>query len=291
MIFRKLGGFREYFRKPYRDCYNHSMHWRALVVLSYFTSVILSGVAYAAAPVISRAYQISSSTPAGSLVSLTANPGVAESANTANADKLIGVTVASNQSLIAIDQTSASTQVATNGTVMALVSTLKGDISSGDRVAVSALSGVGAKAQPGDQIIGFAKLSLSGSTPDTTSQTIIDTNGRKHIVAIGTIPINIAISTFASGNNDANLTGLQKLVKSLTGHVLPTARILLAIIITIVALFTLAALTYSSIYGGIISLGRNPLARYVILKSLVGVIIAATLIAIVANTTVFFLLR
>lgn len=258
-----------------------------LVTVSLFANTS----ATAASATISHSYHVTTAIPAGSLVSLASGKSdTVEPSDSGDGDHLIGVAVGDKQSLLAIDPRSGQTQVAVSGTVSALVSTLNGDITTGSHITASALKGVGIKAATGDHVIGVADADFTSRSVGATSQSIRDSKGRSHQVSVGYIPVTIGITTLTDSGGP-ELNSLQKLVKSLTGHVISTARILLAIVVTVLALSFIITLSYGSIYGSIISIGRNPLAKFVILKSLTGVLIMTSLTAFIAMITVYLLLH
>jgi hypothetical protein len=241
---------------------------------------------------ISHSYSASVSITQGSLVSLDPQrSNYVEPSNTTNGSQLLGIAVASNDSLLAIDPTDGQVQVATSGTASALVSTLDGPIDVGDQISVSPFDGIGMKADPDSHVIGLAQTAFSDQTPGSTSQRVTDKSGQSTQIFIGYVRLGIAIGTASTDGSDENLNGLQKLSVELTGHSVSTARVVVSLIVSIVAFLALITLIYASIYGGIISIGRNPLAKYAIFRSVASVLGMVLLIAAVASLTIFFLLR
>lgn len=258
-------------------------------------SLLVLGLAPAAASSanISHAYKGAGAIPNGSVVSL--NPkrqDYVQQANTSNGMRLLGVAVAGDDSLLAVDARPGTVQVATSGNATTLVSTINGDINVGDQVGVSPFDGVGMKALPGSRVIGLAQTSFNGSMDDdATTKQIIGKNGKTSSIRVGYIRVDIAINTNAESLPDSNLSGLQKIAKSLTGHTASIARVVISLAIAIVATLALITLIYASIYGSIISVGRNPLAKYAVFRTLSSVLAMAALVAIVAILTIFLLLR
>ena len=82
---------------------------------------------------ISRSYKSSDTIPVGSLVSLDSSQSdYVVAANNTNGKLLLGVVVKSDDSLLAVNVSSTTVQVATSGTASVLVSNLNGDIKVGD---------------------------------------------------------------------------------------------------------------------------------------------------------------
>ena len=214
-----------------------------------------------------------------------------EPANTSNGSRLVGITVADNDSLLAVDPGSGTVQVATSGNVNTLVSNLNGEIHVGDQVAVSPFNGLGMKAEPGSHIIGLAQTELTNSSEGLTTQQVTDKDGKTSTVRIGFVRLTISVGTDTQTATGQKLNSLQKLGKSLTGHAVSTVRIVIALAVALVALTALITLIYASIYGSIISVGRNPLAKFAIFRTLGSVMAMAVLTALSSGATIFFLLR
>ncbi|HEX4774985.1 MAG TPA: hypothetical protein VH234_05720 [Candidatus Saccharimonadales bacterium] len=240
---------------------------------------------------ISHAYHTTSSIPDGSIVSLDPQKtDYVVPSNGDNESRLLGVAVASDDSLLAVDAGSGTTQVATTGTVSVLVSTLNGDLAVGDQVAASPFNGIGMKALPGSRYIGLAQTSFSATSGGGVARQVTDKSGKSHQVWLGYVRLAIDIGTNNSGSG-TSLNSLQRLAKSLTGHVVSTARVVISVVVTLVAILSLSVLIYSSIYGGIVSIGRNPLAKYSIFRTMTTVLGMAAVTALIASLTVFLLLR
>lgn len=240
---------------------------------------------------ISRSYQSSQTVLAGSLVSLDASKSdYVQAANTNNAARIFGIAVISNDSLLAVDAKKGSVQVATSGTAPALVSDLNGAINVGDQIAVSPFDGIGMKAPSGSRIIGLAQTAFNNGLPGIQRRTVKDNSGVSKQIAVGTIKVNIAPGS-STGSSTEKINGVQKLAKSITGRLIPTGRIVVALIIVGVTLIALITLIYGSVYSTIISVGRNPLAKYAIYRSMASVLLLAFITAAVAMGMAVLLLR
>lgn len=238
----------------------------------------------------SRSYNSDGTIPIGSIVSLDSErQNYVQPANTNNGLKLIGVIVNANDSLIAADVTPGKVQVATSGNASTLVSTLNGDIHIGDQIGVSTLSGVGMKAQAGSRVIGLAQTAFDSHTEGAKAQKVTDSSGKTVNAYIGYVKVGVAVST--KNTEDANVNSLQKALQSFTGHIVSMPRIIISILITLVAFIVLITLTYTSIYSSIISVGRNPLAKYAVFRTLRSILAMTLLTTILASVAVYMLLK
>lgn len=265
-----------------------------IVLLGTGLALVLLGLSpvSASSANISHSFTSAANVKNGSLVSLDpARTNYVEPASSSNGKQLLGVVVAANDSLLAVDANSGNIQVATSGTVSALVTTINGVIKVGDQVGVSPFNGVGMKAAPGTHVIGLAQTGFNASSEGVQSETVTDKAGHSQQVALGYLRLNIGIGTATTAPSSEQLSTLQRLGKSLTGHTVSTLRIFISLVITIIALIAIVTLIYASVYGGIISIGRNPLAKYAVFRNMALVMGMVMLVAVVAGLFIFLLLR
>lgn len=242
---------------------------------------------------VSQSYSSSTLLQTGSIVSLTATKTTSvEAANLDNASRVLGVVVTGNNTLVAVNPDPTKAQVASSGSALTLVSTLGGDIKSGDPVAVSAFNGIGTKGGEGNYIVGHAQGDFNSKSEGASERQVTDSKtGAKKTISVGYVSVAVAPSYIPPDQGAAKLTGLQKFVHSLTGHTVSTPRIVVSLVITVLTVVTISVLTYAAIYGSIISIGRNPLAREAVIRALVFVLILASLATVAAFILVYFLLR
>ena len=246
----------------------------------------------AASANISHPYQGSKDIVTGSLVSLdSTEDNFVEAANLDTANRLVGISVDDNDSLVEIDADSNRLQIAVSGVAPALVSDINGAIESGDQIAVSPFSGIGMKAEPGSRIIGLAQSALSGSEAGITSKEVTDKDGQKKTIQIGYVRVSIAIGSVPTAQVDAEQNAIQRVARSLTGHNVSTVRLVVSSFIAVIALIALVVLIYSSVYGTIVAIGRNPLAKASIFRALLSIVGLVVLTSVVALTTIYLIIR
>lgn len=256
-------------------------------------SPIFSGLVFAASSSISRSYNTNSDIVAGSLVSLDPKAStLVVPANRDNSDKLVGVAVGTDDSIVAINPGMESVQVAITGVVSALATTVNGPIKIGDQVAVSPFSGIGMATEPRTRIIGLAQSELNDNSLRLTEREVVDKDGKRQRIKVGYVQVNIAIGPPTKGTGEAdNPSFLQRTTKSLTGKDISPTRIIIASFVAVIAIISLIVLIYSTIYATIISIGRNPLAKRAIYRTLVLVSIMALVTAGVALGSMYLILR
>lgn len=264
-----------------------------LILVGVITTVMVLGLgpAGASSANLSHSYKFRQQITDGSIVSLDSNTSdYVEAANTKNGERLLGVSVASNDSLLAVDEKEGAVQIATSGNAKVLVSDLNGDIGVGDQIGVSPFNGVGMRAVNGSRIIGLAQNTFKGAENGVSKQQVTDKDGKNKEIAIGYVSVSIAVGVNTKAAQE-DLSGLQKLGKSLTGRTISTTRVLISLVVALVAIISLITLIYASIYGGIISIGRNPLAKYAVYRTIGAVLGMVTIVASIAGFTIFLLLR
>jgi len=266
--------------------------FRPLIASLIMLLIVSAGsMAVASSANLSRSFNSSKDIENGSLVSLEAQRSdYVEPANTANAKRLIGVAANANDSLLAVDPTTGKVQVATSGNASALVSTLNGNVKVGDLIAVSPFSGIGMKSVYGAKVIGLAQTNLNDSTAGAVSKQVTDKDGKTSTIKVGLVRVSLDVRT-DNNSRGVQLNALQRAAEVLTGRTVPTIRVVISLIIAIVALAALVTLIYGAIYSSIVSIGRNPLAKVAVFKSLGWVLTMAAATALLAGITIFFLLR
>ena len=259
------------------------------VAATLFVATFSVAIAAASSGTISHSYKSLVSIPRGSLVSIDPDhKGFIVLSNVSNGNQLLGVAVGNNESLITVDATSNTTQVATTGVIEALVSTVNGPIAVGDQIGVSPFNGIGMKASPGQRVIGLAQADFNSNTKNATTQSVTDKSGKSKDIVTGTLRISVSIGT---ATIPANQGRLQRLADSIAGHPVSKLRVILCSVIATVTLIALITLIYASIYSSIISIGRNPLAKFAIYRTLISVMGMVFLTAAVAVFTIFLILR
>jgi hypothetical protein len=276
------------------DMYKRDSKYRIIIVLVIAVCFSISTLnCFAITESISNPYKTKTDIKPGSIVSLDIyqqNEVVA--ANTTNEQRLVGVTVSNQQSLLAVNNASNTTQVVSYGISDTLVSTINGPISIGSQIAVSPLSGIGDNASVGSKIIGIAEAPFNSSTPGAISQNIYDSSKHLHKIYVGYTPVLISINgNISTTSNGGFIDSLRNLVSDIAGHTISNTSLVLICTITFITLVTIIVLIYGAITGGLISIGRNPLARGSILVSIGQIFLMVLIIAAISITIIYFILH
>lgn len=212
------------------------------------------------------------------------------------ASKVLGVVVAANAAPVTLSSDSNQGQVfvATFGKYDVLVSNQNGPIKTGDYITLSALSGIGMKVdavQP--VVIGKAAADFGGSNSVAGSASLKDSSGKTINVSIGRIPVDINIGHNPLQQISArNIpTFLQQVSQNIAGKQVGVTRVYLAVVILALSSFITGAMLYSGIRGGLIAIGRNPLAKKEIIRGIVRVILSGLIVFIIGLFGVYLLLK
>lgn len=207
---------------------------------------------------------------AGMLVSVTKNPQTVAPASDQNAPSLVGV-IGAGAEATDYDLAPSQMNVATEGVVTTLVSTLNGDISVGDRISPSILVGFGAKNTANGWIVGVAQASLDAQTAGAVRSTITDTKGGQHQVYVASIPVLVKVAYYTvpppvlKHKNTVVPAVVQTAADSLAGHRVSQSAILLGSLLLFVGLILSGVIANSAIRHGLKAVARQPLAKHEIM--------------------------
>ena len=248
------------------------------------------------AQTIAQGYVSDTSLQRATIVSLsTGNKTTVEPASLDNEEHLQGVVVAQNDAPVTLSAEDVSGQVfvADGGRFEVLVSNENGAIQTGDYIAVSRVSGIGMKASESSLfIIGRAVSGFDGQA-SVLSTTTFDDNGSERRVAIGRVQadISIAVNPLLKPT-EANLPSfLERVAEDVAQKPVNPVRVYLSLLILLITGATAGTLLYAGIRSGIVAIGRNPLSKKSITKSLVQVVLTSIVILLLGIFGVFLLLR
>lgn len=167
------------------------------------------------------------------------------------------------------------TPIITNGEVLVNVTTKNGPINIGDYISPSSIPGRGAKAIGSDPyIIGTALSSFSGSASSTVSNT--------NEIQKGSIQMLFLRRINPLASVDQQTPRSVEIGKNIIFHVM---KYILATLVAVGTVYIAFKVSNSSIKTGLISIGRNPLAKTSINSMLAINVIMIILISAVGLTT------
>lgn len=231
----------------------------------------------ALATAVTQGFNTKTPLAAGTVVSLNKNPEVVTPTTKENLESLIGVVVSSDSSVFSTAESAEQALVATSGTANVFVSNAEGDIKVGDRITVGALAGVGVKAKNSARILGVAQGSFDKSTAGAQKDTVTDTGGGKHDIYVGQVPVLIGVTYYTALAGEAGKSSflpaaLQDVANVVAGKVVSPFAVIVSLVILLITFGVSSMMLNGAVRGGMVSIGRNPLAKKDVYKGLFGVI-------------------
>lgn len=206
-------------------------------------------------------------------------------------DKLKGIVIQQNDAPFTVAAEGENVFVANNGIYEVLLSDENGKIKSGDYISISSLAGIGMKATDEQTlVVGRATTDFNGEGDSVGSTT----NSTGQNIKFGRIPVAISISRNPwmkepKGSTVPKL--LQNVSVSIAGRQVNTTRIWMATAVFLASVIVTGVMLYSGTRSSLISVGRNPLSKSVIVKGLLQVVILSLIIFISGMFAVYLLLK
>lgn len=276
----------------------HSSRILALAVLVGLSMVGLVGAANSStrAPV-TQSYGTDDTLQKGMLVRLNAKDSTKVSIlKQDESDKMHGVVVSANDAALSLtgDPDKRQVYVATFGKYNVLVSTQNGPIKIGDLISISTLNGIGMKADGEEKmVLGKALTAFDGSDAEGTAS-LTGAEGKKSTVSLGRISVQVSVQSNplqSAGLPSALTQFLSDIGYSVTKKNVSVARLYLATLILLVASIVSGVMLFSSVRSTLVSIGRNPLAKQAIVRSMIQVVITSLIIFIIGVFGVYLLLK
>jgi len=213
----------------------------------------------------------------------TNNPNEVVPLDQSSINQMLGVVVSASDSAITIGRSGGSQQqvyVTNFGQHNVLVSTQNGPIKVGDYITISSISGIGMKANSSQSLVlGQAAANFNNQSNVLSSASLTSSSGNKTTVELGSIPVDISIANNPLAVGPQGLPSfLKKITKFATNKSVSATRVYLSMLIVIIGAVVTITVIYAGVKNGIISLGRNPLAKKVISGGLVRLVLAAIII-------------
>lgn len=213
-----------------------------------------------------------------------------------NSKKTFGVVVPANAAPVTLStgQQQEQVYIVTSGRYNVLVSNQNGVIKSGDYVAVSAIDGIGMKADTvQDTILGRAASSFDGKSNVISSAKLKTTDGKEISTAIGSVAVDVSVVPNPQKTKGDNGVPdfVQNLAQSLVGKPISAVQLYASLAILLTGIGVVASLMYGGIQTGMTAIGRNPLARSSIMRNMIQVLITGVIIFIGCLIAVYLILK
>jgi hypothetical protein len=274
--------------------------WRTALLLGtglVISACILCTHRPVAAQAVVQAYNSTGTIQYGMIIQL-ANGQLnnVEAAKSSNISKMFGVVINPTTADVTLSSgnSSAPTYVATSGIYEVLVSNQNGSIKPGDYITISSLNGVGMKAATTQSlIVGRADEAFDGTTGVFNSATLSLVGNKKQTVAIGEVPVTLDV-----GHNPLQQVQtpdvpsfMERLAQTLVKKPVDPVHIYMSALLLVLVSIIITVMLYSGVKNAVVSVGRNPLSRHAINKSLLQIFSFGLLIFIVGLFGVYLLLK
>lgn len=205
--------------------------------------------------------------------------------------KLKGVVADINDSPVRLGNGEQQVYVATSGSYEVIVSDENGKIKQGDFLSGSSLAGIAMKADDSQStIVGRAGEDFAGEGDSLGKTELKD----KKTVNFGRIKADLGV-----GDNpwkkalekDKVPDALQKAARTVADKDVSAVRIYMALFVFLVAAALAGTTLFSGVRSTVISIGRNPLSKGIILKGLVQVLLLSLIIFLTGLFGVYLLIK
>jgi hypothetical protein len=247
---------------------------------------------------VTQQYGSSGNIQEGMIVRLTTkDAGSVVPLEAGNIQQMLGVAVASSDSALTLSGANSShgVFVASSGRYKVLVSDQNGPIAANDYISISALDGIGMKANGKQQTaLGRAAGSFTGTSNVIGSTALTTADHRKVQVSLGRITVNIGIGKnprYVQDQPIGNISFLRDVSNGVAGKTVNTPRLYLALAVLLVGAIMAGSVLYGGVRSGIVAIGRNPLAKSSISKGLIQVVLTSVVIFVIALFAVYLLLK
>jgi hypothetical protein len=215
----------------------------------------------------------------------SAKPSV-ERASSDNPNQMLGVTRTPDESIVTIASGEKQVYVESTGEVDVYVSDLDGEVKEGDFLTLSPLKGILTKATEGSRVVvGQALEDFSGKTKEPYT---ITADGKEKTVQVALV--RVTLDRKATPQDTHPDSSLKRLGRSLVGKDVNELRIIIALVIFFIVVVSTGGILYGAITSAITAFGRNPLAKSIIRRELVRVIIVALVVILVGLLAVYAVL-
>lgn len=263
-------------------------------------AVAVSVPVMVSAQAVTRAYGSDTQLQRGMIVRISQkDKNKVEALSDKASNKMEGVVVAANDAPVTlsnVDTTQQQVFVANTGHYNLLASNQNGAIKTGDYLTISSLDGIAMKADSKQSIVvGKALGPFDGKSEVSGSTSLKDSDGSKVNVGIGLIPVNINISHNPLEKQETSkipgIGFLQSGAQAIVNKQVDPARLYISLVLLIVAAAIAGSILYGGVRNSMVSVGRNPLAKKSIMRSLLQVVIVSVIIFIIGLVGVYLILK
>jgi hypothetical protein len=204
-------------------------------------------------------------------------------------ERVHGVVVNANDSPVTLSTDSEKVFVATQGKFEVLVSDENGGIGIGDYITVSGINGIGMKADRRHKVA----VAKATAVFDRTKEVVSTQKAGDRTINIGRITADIAVAHNPLAEPEKN--SVPEILKAASEVIarkpVSAPRIYAGGIVLFITMVISGGMFYIGVRSGITAIGRNPLSKKDIVRSLLQVILASMVVFIIGLFAVYLLLK
>ncbi len=256
--------------------------------------VALFGVLSVNAQDFTQGYATDDTLIRGSVVSRSeTDENKVDAATLDNLNQLFGVVVNADASALTVTTDTAGVYVATTGKFEILVSTMGGEIKTGDYITASYISGIGMRAgETQELIVGKSLQDFNIADPNmvlgTTSVKDIDGSSRDVVIGRVLADLDVKRNPRLSQSAPELLVNFSELI---AGKPVSLLRVYAALAVLLVTAALGGSMLYAGIRSAFVAIGRNPLAKRSVMRGLIQVIITSMAIFLSGFFAVYLILK
>ncbi len=243
---------------------------------------------------VTRGYGSDQTLQRGMIVGVSkVDPTKVETVDITNIKNILGVVVSQNDSPITLSDANQKVFVTTAGRYDVLVSDENGNIKPQDYVTLSSVGGIGMRAsQDQANIVGRSVGSFDAGSRILSTTVLSDKKGGQKTIHIGRVAVEINISKNPLAKTVDSLPSfLGSASRAIAGKQVSALRVYLSAILFLAGTLVAGTIMYAGVKSGVSAVGRNPLSRHSIFKSLTGVAFLSFLVFLVSAIGVYLLLK
>lgn len=266
----------------------------ALSLLSAMVVIRISGISFAAESItssVAQSYTADTKLQRGIIVIIDEqNADKVVPAKLEEIEKVHGIVVDSNDAPVTLSNEGQQVFVATTGRYQILVSDENGGINVGDYITLSSLQGVGMKGDEQRNELVFGK---SLEAFDSSKEVLSTAKIGDREVHLGRVMVDITVAKnpLLKGVEPNIPSFLKRATEVIAGKPVDALRAYIGLAVFILTTIISGSLIYGGVRSALISIGRNPLSKKSIVRSLFQIVLVSLIILISGIFGVYLILR
>lgn len=255
---------------------------------------VFFGMATVSAQDFTQGYGTSDKLVRGSIVSRNEDDDtLVDAANLDNISRLFGVVVRSDESAVTLTSDTAGVYVSTTGRYEVIVSTIGGEVKTGDYITASSIDGIAMKAGTSQElVIGQVLQDFDTSNQEAVlgSTKATDAGGKSHDVVIGRVLTDLDVKRNPRLSQSAPEL-IVRFSELIAGKPVSLLRVYAAMAVLLVSAALGGSMLYAGIRSAFVAIGRNPLSKKSVMRGLLQVVATSMAIFLSGFFAIYLILK